>query len=85
MNGFSDNLFAILVYYIEVGDVGFGMFVANTVLVNCTGDMAIVLCWTLLCREVNNFLLDSTIYRQCFGLVVIASYCLISVYLQMCI
>ena len=48
MNGFSsfpDNLLAILVYYFEVGDVGdvgFGMIVRHTVLINCTGDMTAV-------------------------------------------
>ena len=45
MNGFSsfsDNLFAILVYYLEVGDVGSGLVVGNAVFVNYTGDMTIV-------------------------------------------
>ena len=40
MNGFSSfpgNLVAILVYYLEVGDVGFGMLIGHTVLMNCTG------------------------------------------------
>ena len=39
MNGFcrcSGNLFAILIYYVEVGDVGLGVVVENTVFVNCT-------------------------------------------------
>ena len=46
MNGFSSfsgSLFAALVYYFEVGDVGFGMIVGHTVLVNCTGDISLIL------------------------------------------
>ena len=43
MDGFSGNLFAVLVYYIEVGDVGSGVVVGNAVYVNCTGDLTIVL------------------------------------------
>ena len=45
MNGFSSfpgNLFAILMYYFEVGDVGFGMIVGHTLLVNSTGDVTVV-------------------------------------------
>ena len=45
MNGFfsfSGNLFAILVHYLEVGDVGSGMVVINAVFVKCIGDMAFV-------------------------------------------
>ena len=45
MNGsssFYGNLFAILVYYLEVGDVGSGVVVGNSVSVNCTADMTIV-------------------------------------------
>ena len=45
MNGFSSfsaNMFSILFYYFEVGDVGFGMIVGHTVLVNCTGDITSV-------------------------------------------
>ena len=56
MNNFSSfygNLFAILVYYLKVGDVGSGVAV-----VNCTGGMTIVfftlfskLCWIILCKK----------------------------------
>ena len=61
---FSSNLFAILICYLEVGDVGFGFVVGNVMFVNCTGDMAIVffysyfpnICWILLCRKGCNFL-----------------------------
>ena len=45
MDGFSSssgNLLAVLVYYLEVGDVGSGVVDGNAVLVNCTVDMAIV-------------------------------------------
>ena len=45
MDGFSSftgNLFAVLIYYFEMGDVGFGMIVGYTVLVNSTGDMTAV-------------------------------------------
>ena len=45
MNGFSSfsgNLFAVLVYHLEVGDVGSGVIVGNVVFVNCTAEMAIV-------------------------------------------
>ena len=42
MNGFSGNLFAVLVCYLKVGVVGSGVIVGNAVFVNCTGDMATV-------------------------------------------
>ena len=45
MNGFSSflaNLLTILVYNSEVGDVGFGMIVGHTVLVNSTDDVTAV-------------------------------------------
>ena len=45
INGFSSfpgNLFTILVYYFEVGDVGIGMIVGHTVLVNFSGYMTAV-------------------------------------------
>ena len=45
MNGFynfAGNLFAVLVYYLEEGDIGSGMVVVNNVLVDFTGDMTIV-------------------------------------------
>ena len=50
MNGFSSfssNLFGILVFYLEVGDVGSGMVVGSTVFVNCTGDMTIVFFYSI--------------------------------------
>ena len=37
MDGFSSNFFAILIYYLEVEDVGSGVVVGNAVDVNCTG------------------------------------------------
>ena len=37
-SSFSGILFAILVYYFEVGDASFGIVVGYTALVNCTGD-----------------------------------------------
>ena len=40
---FPGNLFAVLIYYCDMGDVVFGMIVGYTVLVNCTGDMTAVL------------------------------------------
>ena len=45
MDGFSSfpgNLFGVLIYYYERGDVGFGMIIGHTVLVICTGDMTAV-------------------------------------------
>ena len=42
MNSFSGNLFAVLIYYLEVGDGGLGADVWNAVFVNCTVDMTIV-------------------------------------------
>ena len=45
MNGFSgfpSNFLAILVYYFEVGDVGIGMIVGHTMLVNITRDVTAV-------------------------------------------
>ena len=41
-SSFSGTLFAVLVYYLKVGNVGFGVVVGNAVFVNCTGDMTIV-------------------------------------------
>ena len=41
-SSFSSNLFVILVYYLEVGDVGCGIVAENIVLVNLTGDMTVV-------------------------------------------
>ena len=39
MDGFSGNLFAVLVCYLEVGDVGSGVVVRNAVFINITADM----------------------------------------------
>ena len=50
MNGFSSfsgNLFATLVYYLEVEDVDSGMVIRNALLVNCTGDMTVVCFYTI--------------------------------------
>ena len=41
-SSFPGNLFDVLIYYFEMGDVGFGMIVGYTVLVNCTGDVIAV-------------------------------------------
>ena len=41
-SSFSGNLFAVLVYSLEVGDIGSGIVVGNAVYVNCTGDMTTV-------------------------------------------
>ena len=38
--GFSCNLFGVLIYYFEVGDVGMGVVVGFTLDVNCTNYMA---------------------------------------------
>ena len=46
MNGFasfSGNFFAVLVYYLEVGDVVLEVVVGNAVFVHYTGDMTYVL------------------------------------------
>ena len=51
MDGFSSfpgNLFTVLIYYFEVGDVCLGMIVGHTVLVNCTGDMTAVFFYSIL-------------------------------------
>ena len=38
----SGNVFIILAYYLEVGDIGSGMGVGQFVLVNCTSDVTVV-------------------------------------------
>ena len=55
---FSGNLFAFLIYYLEMGNVGSGEVVGNVVYVNCTGDETIVLllyfpniCWMFLSKK----------------------------------
>ena len=63
-SSFSGNLFAILVYCLEVGDIYSGVVIGNDVFVNCTGDITIVLfysiflniCWIILCEKSYNFL-----------------------------
>ena len=40
-SSFSSNLFAVLVYYHEVGDIGSWGVVRNDVYVNCIGEMTI--------------------------------------------
>ena len=42
LSSFPGNLFAVLIYYIEMGDAIFGMIVGYTVLVNCTEDVTAV-------------------------------------------
>ena len=39
---FFSNLFTLLAYYLEVGDVGSGMDVGNTMFVNCTVRLIVV-------------------------------------------
>ena len=41
-SSFPGNLFAVLIYYFEIGDICFGIIVGYTVLVNCTGDVTAV-------------------------------------------
>ena len=38
---FSGNLFAVLTYYLKVGDVCLGMVVGNVMFVNYTSDMIV--------------------------------------------
>ena len=44
---FFGNLFAAMVYHLEVGDVGSDVVVRNTMFVNCTGDMPIVFFYSI--------------------------------------
>ena len=77
----SGSLFAVLVYYLEVGDVGLGMVFGIAVFVNCTGDDYCVLllhfqtsAGIVLYKKACNFLLSKAICRLCFVLVVIEFY-----------
>ena len=47
MDGFCGNLFAVLLYYLEVGDVGLGMIIGNAVYVNCTGVITFVFYYSI--------------------------------------
>ena len=47
MDGLSGSLFAILVYYPEVEDLGLEVVVGNAVYVNCTGDMTTVFLYSI--------------------------------------
>ena len=50
MNCFSNytgNLLAVLVYYLEVRDVGYGVIAGNDMFVNCTDDMTIVFFYSI--------------------------------------
>ena len=40
-------MFVVVVYYLEVGDVGLWVVVANAAFVNCSGDMTIVLFYSI--------------------------------------
>ena len=65
MNGFSVYLFVVLVYYLEVGDVGLGVVIGNTVFVNCTGDMTIVFFYSVIRIPAGfSFVRKVTIYFQ---------------------
>ena len=46
-SSFSGNLFAVLVYYLEVGDVGFGGGCWKYCVLNCTGNMAVVFFYSI--------------------------------------
>ena len=82
MDGFSSNLFAVLVYYFEVGDVGLWTAVGNAVYVNYTGDITIVFFYSVLqtstgfssVRNAVIFFWAGTIYRICFVLAMIKFY-----------
>ena len=81
-SSFSGTLFAVLVYYLEVEDVGSGEFVGNVMFVNCTKDMTIVFFYSIFqtsagfsyARKVASYLLGRTICRLCFVLVVMEFY-----------
>ena len=45
--GISASLFAVRVYYLEVGHVGFGIVVGNDVFVNSTAFMTIVFFYSI--------------------------------------
>ena len=47
ITGISCNLFAPLVYYIEMGNVSSWVVVGNAVFVNCTGDMAVMFFYSI--------------------------------------
>ena len=47
MNSFSGTLFAILVYYLAVGDIDSGVVVGNVVFVNWPGHMIIVFFYSI--------------------------------------
>ena len=47
-SSFSGNVFAVLVYYLEVEDVGSGMVVGNAGFVNCTDDITTVSFYSIL-------------------------------------
>ena len=47
MDDFSGNMFAVLVYYHEVGDIGLGVVAGNAVFVKCTGSMTIVFFYSI--------------------------------------
>ena len=46
MDGFSGNLFAVFVYFLEVGDVGLG-WLLEMLFVNCIGNMIIVFFYSI--------------------------------------
>ena len=46
-SSFPGNLFAVLIYYPEVGDVSSGLVVGKVMFVYCTGDMTIVFFYSM--------------------------------------
>ena len=71
----SDKLLAVLLHYLEVGDVGLGVVARNTVCVNCTGDLTIVfftlfpnIFWIILFKKGCNLFLCRAICILCFVL-----------------
>ena len=63
MDGFSGNVFAILVYYLEVGDAGMGVIVGNAVYVNCTGDLTVVSIYSIFKTSANfSYVRKATIF-----------------------
>ena len=57
LSSFSGNLFAVLVYFPEAEDFGFGLVVGNAVFVNCTGAMTFVF-FTLFSKKKKKNMLD---------------------------
>ena len=61
-SSFSGTFCAVLVYYLEVGDVGSETIVGNAVFINCKGVMPIVLSYSIVQTSI-----DSPICFSCDG------------------